>query len=115
MSFLERHQNWQVHPYFHSSLHISITIQAIMLKFYDFVDKGTDCVLTKNDTVPSHNKQVITQQQKQYPSPYLVGAHTPILLQKELCAPYVVGAHTPILLKKELCAPYVVGAHTPTL
>ena len=54
----------QVHPYFHSSVHISITIQAIMLKFYDFVDKGTDCVLTKNDTVPSHNKQVIKQQQK---------------------------------------------------
>ena len=37
----------QVHPYFHSSVHISITILAIMLKLYDFVDKGTDCVLPK--------------------------------------------------------------------
>ena len=86
-----------------------------MLKFYDFVDIGTDCVLTKNNTVLSNNKQVIKQQKNQYPCPYLVGVHTPILLKKELCAPYVVGAHTPILLKKELCAPYVVGAHTPTL
>ena len=70
----------EVDPYFHSLVHISINIQAIMLKFYDFVDKGTDCVLTKNDTVPSYNKQVIKQQKNNISLPIPRGCthtHTP--------------------------------------